>query len=190
MKTDSTKQTSVVTQLLIAGSAACFADAATFPFDTAKVRLQLQGESTIPTNRRVASHEMKNPMNMVANKQPFISGAASNARGFISTAVPVPTASIENAPKNAMNIQYRGLFGTIATIARTEGPRSLYNGLSAGLQRQAVFASVRLGMYDSVKATYRKLFNEKPDGLHVSAHMIAATFLSNGDFWVFLNDNF
>lgn len=176
MKTDSTKQTNVVTQLLIAGSAACFADAATFPFDTAKVRLQLQGESTVPTRGRVASHEMKNPMNMVANKQPFISGAASNARGFISTAVPVSThgiaASIENAPKNAMNIQYRGLFGTIATIARTEGPRSLYNGLSAGLQRQAVFASVRLGMYDSVKATYRKVFNEKPDGLHVSVFKI------------------
>lgn len=175
MKTDSTKPTSVVTQLLIAGSAACFADAATFPFDTAKVRLQLQGESTIPTNRRVASHEMKNPMNMVANKQPFISGA-SNARGFISTAVPVPThgvaASMENVPKNITNIQYRGLFGTIATIARTEGARALYNGLSAGLQRQAVFASVRLGMYDSVKGTYRKIFNEKPDGLHVSVQTV------------------
>lgn len=174
MKTDTTKQTNVVTQLLIAGSAACFADAATFPFDTAKVRLQLQGESTIPTNRRVTSLEMKNPMNMAANKQPFITGtsnALKTTRGFISTAVPVPTTvatAIENAPKNSLNIQYRGLFGTITTIAKTEGPRSLYNGLSAGLQRQAVFASVRLGMYDSVKGTYRKIFNEKPDGLHVS----------------------
>lgn len=173
MTTDSTKPTNVVTQLLIAGSAACFADAATFPFDTAKVRLQLQGESSFPTNRRVTSHEMKNPMNIASNKQPFITATKNTlktTRGFISTAVPVPPHDIAAtvAEKSAANIHYRGLFGTIATIARTEGPRSLYNGLSAGLQRQAVFASVRLGMYDSVKATYRKLFNEKPDGLHVS----------------------
>lgn len=36
-----------------------------------------------------------------------------------------------------------------------------------------VFASVRLGMYDSVKETYQKVFNEKPDGLHVMTRMLA-----------------
>jgi len=39
-------------------------------------------------------------------------------------------------------------------MIRTEGPRSLYNGLVAGLQRQMSFASVRIGLYDSVKAFY------------------------------------
>lgn len=53
-------------------------------------------------------------------------------------------------------MKYRGVFGTIATMVRTEGPRSLYNGLVAGLQRQMSFASVRIGLYDSVKQFYTK----------------------------------
>ncbi|XP_029107124.1 mitochondrial uncoupling protein 2-like [Scleropages formosus] len=88
-----------------AGTAACVADLLTFPLDTAKVRLQIQGEAQ----------------------------AAANAA-----------------------VRYRGVFGTIATMVRTEGPRSLYNGLVAGLQRQMSFASVRIGLYDSVKQFYTK----------------------------------
>lgn len=56
----------------------------------------------------------------------------------------------------AANAQYRGVLGTILTMVRTEGPRSLYNGLVAGLQRQMSFASVRIGLYDSVKQFYTK----------------------------------
>ncbi|KAM4595042.1 mitochondrial brown fat uncoupling protein 1 isoform 1-T2 [Fundulus diaphanus] len=84
-----------------AGAAACIADIVTFPLDTAKVRLQIQGE-----------------------KQ-----------------------AVEG-------IRYRGVFGTISTMVRTEGPRSLYNGLVAGLQRQLCFASIRIGLYDNVKNFY------------------------------------
>ncbi|KAG7484385.1 hypothetical protein MATL_G00048900 [Megalops atlanticus] len=87
-----------------AGTAACIADLITFPLDTAKVRLQIQGE----------------------------------------------TRSEEGAKK----VKYRGVFGTITTMVRTEGPRSLYNGLVAGLQRQMSFASVRIGLYDSMKQFY------------------------------------
>jgi len=87
-----------------AGTAGCFADLVTFPLDTAKVRLQIQGESQ----------------------------------------------TVANA------IKYRGVFGTITTIVRTEGSRSLYNGLVAGLQRQMTFASVRIGLYDSMKQFYSR----------------------------------
>lgn len=83
-----------------AGTAACIADLITFPLDTAKVRLQIQGEAS------------------------------------------------------ESSVRYRGVFGTISTIARTEGPKSLYSGLVAGLQRQMSFASVRIGLYDSVKQFY------------------------------------
>ncbi|XP_061608607.1 dicarboxylate carrier SLC25A8-like isoform X1 [Phyllopteryx taeniolatus] len=89
-----------------AGAAACVADLVTFPLDTAKVRLQVQGEA------------------------PKAEGA--NAR------------------------RYRGVFGTISTMVRTEGPASLYNGLVAGLQRQMSFASVRIGLYDSMKQFYTR----------------------------------
>ncbi|XP_075956210.1 dicarboxylate carrier UCP2-like isoform X1 [Anarhichas minor] len=57
------------------------------------------------------------------------------------------------SPEGQM-IKYRGVFGTIFTIAKTEGPRSLYNGLVAGLHRQACFASVRIGLYDTMKQVY------------------------------------
>lgn len=53
-------------------------------------------------------------------------------------------------------VKYRGVFGTIATMVRTEGARSLYNGLVAGLQRQMSFASVRIGLYDSMKQFYNR----------------------------------
>lgn len=39
-------------------------------------------------------------------------------------------------------------------MIRTEGPKSLYNGLVAGLQRQVCFASIRIGLYDNVKNFY------------------------------------
>jgi len=86
-----------------AGAAACIADIVTFPLDTAKVRLQIQGEKSVEA---------------------------------------------------AKNIRYRGVFGTISTMIRTEGPRSLYNGLVAGLQRQLCFASIRIGLYDNVRDFY------------------------------------
>lgn len=89
-----------------AGTAACIADLFTFPLDTAKVRLQIQGETKSSVHMKSA--------------------------------------------------QYKGVFGTISTMVKTEGPRSLYNGLVAGLQRQMSFASVRIGLYDSVKQFYTK----------------------------------
>ncbi|KAF3693148.1 C2 domain-containing protein 3 Protein hearty [Channa argus] len=52
--------------------------------------------------------------------------------------------------------QYRGVFGTIFTMVKTEGARSLYNGLVAGLQRQMSFASVRVGLYDTMKQFYTR----------------------------------
>ncbi|XP_047546299.1 mitochondrial uncoupling protein 3 isoform X2 [Lutra lutra] len=91
-------------KFLGAGTAACFADLLTFPLDTAKVRLQIQGE--------------------------------------------------KQATQAAQRPQYRGVLGTILTMVRTEGPRSPYNGLVAGLQRQMSFASIRIGLYDSVKQFY------------------------------------
>ncbi|XP_012671968.2 mitochondrial uncoupling protein 3 [Clupea harengus] len=89
-----------------AGTAGCIADLVTFPLDTAKVRLQIQGEA--------------------------------------------------RAVEGVVAVQYRGVFGTITTMVRTEGARSLYNGLVAGLQRQMSFASVRIGLYDSMKQFYTK----------------------------------
>uniref|UniRef100_A0A1B6JK02 Mitochondrial uncoupling protein 2 n=1 Tax=Homalodisca liturata TaxID=320908 RepID=A0A1B6JK02_9HEMI len=121
-------------KLLAAGTSASFADFCTFPLDTAKVRLQIQGEAKTLT-------------------------AMGNAE--------VMAAAAQN--------QYRGVVGTIMTIARNEGPLSLFNGLSAGLQRQMCFASVRLGMYDTVRDFYTELFYGKTTdvGLNIPLRILA-----------------
>lgn len=51
-----------------------------------------------------------------------------------------------------------GLFGTLINIAKVEGIKSWYNGIIPGLQRQCVFASIRIGMYDGTKQFYADLF--------------------------------
>ncbi|XP_053560475.1 mitochondrial uncoupling protein 2-like [Bombina bombina] len=53
------------------------------------------------------------------------------------------------APVNMKAAQYTGVFSTISTMVKTEGPKSLYNGLVAGLQRQMSFSSIRIGLYYS-----------------------------------------
>ncbi|XP_029065426.1 mitochondrial uncoupling protein 2 [Monodon monoceros] len=107
-------------KFLGAGTATCIADLITFPLDTAKVRLQIQGER-------------QGPVQAVASAQ------------------------------------YRGVLGTILTMVRTEGPRSLYKGLVAGLQRQMSFASIRIGLYDSVKQFYTKGSEHAGIGSHLLA---------------------
>nr|XP_040042167.1 mitochondrial brown fat uncoupling protein 1 [Gasterosteus aculeatus aculeatus] len=84
-----------------AGAAACVADLFTFPLDTAKVRLQVQGER-----------------------------------------------------KGVDGFAYRGVFGTISPMIRTEGPKSMYNGLVGGAPETSAVASVRIDIYDNVKDLY------------------------------------
>lgn len=117
-----------------AGTAACIADLLTFPLDTAKVRLQVLKYSCV-TNTK--------PILVTLVAWTFIAQIQGEARGSAAT-------------WSGSAVKYRGVFGTIATMVRTEGPLSLYSGLVAGLQRQMSFASVRIGLYDSAKQFYTK----------------------------------
>lgn len=47
--------------------------------------------------------------------------------------------------------KYRGLLGTVGTIAREEGLRSLWKGVVPGLHRQCLFGGLRIGMYEPVR---------------------------------------
>lgn len=118
-----TAEPPLAVKFLAAGTAACIADLITFPLDTAKVRLQIQGEVASP------------------------SLAAARAR---------EAAALDSA---IQSIKYRGMLGTLLTISREEGARALYNGLVPGLQRQMAFASIRIGLYDTVKQFYVRLFH-------------------------------
>lgn len=109
----------VYVRLATAGTSACIADALSFPLDTAKVRLQIQGEAARPL--------VQNGTGAVAILR---SGGNQN-----------------------------GLYKTISNMVKQEGPRSLYNGLSAGLQRQMCFASIRIGLYEPLKNFYQQLID-------------------------------
>ena len=100
---------------------ACTAELMTLPFDTGKVRLQLQG---------------------------------------------TPTAGV--APK------YKGLIGTVGTIAKEEGPAALWKGWQPGLHRQCLFGGLRIGLYDPVKARVSSLV----DGDGAKESSFAAKVLS------------
>ncbi|XP_012227433.1 dicarboxylate carrier UCP2 isoform X2 [Linepithema humile] len=115
MKQGASEDYSLGLKLLTAGTAACIADLATFPLDTAKVRMQIAGEGQ----------------------------ALLLAEGSVL----------------AVRASQPGLLQTIGNIVRFEGARSLYGGLSAGLQRQMCFAGIRLGLYDSVKSLYAGIFD-------------------------------
>jgi solute carrier family 25 uncoupling protein 8/9 len=52
--------------------------------------------------------------------------------------------------EGAAALKYRGMFGTMATIAREEGFKSLWNGLTPGLHRQCLFGGLRIGLYEPV----------------------------------------
>ena len=102
-------------RMLSAGTAACIADIMTFPFDVAKVRLQVLGEA------------------------PAIMAVSGST-----------TISLEAAASP----QFKGLFGTMIYLVKNEGVKSLYGGIGPGLQRQCLFASLRLGIYDNIKEFY------------------------------------
>lgn len=65
----------------------------------------------------------------------------------------------------------------IRTMAAEEGTSSLFKGLSAGLQRQMVFASLRIGLYEPVKRLY---VGDKFDGTLIPMHYRIAAGLTTG----------
>ena len=68
--------------------------------------------------------------------------------------IPLDTAKvrlqIQKTPEG-QKPRYSGLIGTAKTVAAEEGVQALFGGLSAGLQRQVVFAGLRIGMYVPIR---------------------------------------
>lgn len=52
--------------------------------------------------------------------------------------------------------EHKTAFHALANITRSEGPMALYNGLSAGLLRQATYTTARLGIYTSLMDNFKK----------------------------------
>lgn len=78
--------------------------------------------------------------------------------------------------------KYRGLFGTMLTVAREEGVRSLYSGLVPAIHRQLGFASIRIGLYDRVK----ELYGDDGRGTHPRVFTKIAASITTGTLAVCL----
>ncbi|CAG2168757.1 unnamed protein product [Oppiella nova] len=76
-----------------------------------------------------------------------------------SSSVKQLTSNVLTLQASGLGPQYSGLLGTLFGMARNEGLKSLYGGIVPGLQRQCVFASLRVGLYEPVKDMYTKHLN-------------------------------
>lgn len=84
--------------------------------------------------------------------------AAASTAGCVAeiATIPIDTAKVRLQIQGKQvdpNVKprYSGFVGTMKTIAAEEGPFALYNGLTAGLQRQVLFAGLRIGLYIPVR---------------------------------------
>lgn len=75
----------------------------------------------------------------------MLSGGVAGSIAEILT-IPLDTAKVRLQVQGAGG-QYRGMLHCVRTMAAEEGVGSLFKGLTAGLQRQMVFASLRIGLY-------------------------------------------
>ena len=50
--------------------------------------------------------------------------------------------------------KYRGMLGTMRTVAAEEGVGALWKGVTPGIRRQVLFGGLRIGMYEPVKKFY------------------------------------
>lgn len=68
--------------------------------------------------------------------------------------IPIDTAKVRlqlQVTQAGEKPRYNGFIGTMTTVAAEEGPMSLFNGLVPGLQRQVVFAGLRIGLYVPIR---------------------------------------
>lgn len=80
----------------------------------------------------------------------------ASAAGMIgeTCTIPIDTAKVRLQVQKVApgeTPKYSGMFGTIKTIAREEGPRGLFSGLAPGLQRQFINSGLRVGLYVPVR---------------------------------------
>ncbi|ALC43052.1 CG16736 [Drosophila busckii] len=59
--------------------------------------------------------------------------------------------------------EYKSSFDAISKVFKNEGLLAFYNGLSAGLLRQATYTTARMGVYQTEIESYRNYFNKAPN---------------------------
>ncbi|CAK8541834.1 unnamed protein product [Lathyrus sativus] len=90
----------------------------------------------------------------------FASSAFSACFAEICT-IPLDTAKVrlqlqkQAVAGDTINLpKYKGMLGTVGTIAREEGLSALWKGIVPGLHRQCLYGGLRIGLYEPVKNLY------------------------------------
>lgn len=86
---------------------------------------------------------------------------------FLASAIAACTAELATIPLDTAKVRlqiqkvgadgvfkYKGLLGTVATVAREEGASALWKGITPGLHRQCLFGGLRIGLYEPVRNFY------------------------------------
>ena len=109
----------------------------------------------------------------------MLSGGVSASIAEIAT-IPLDTAKVR-LQVQGVGGKYNGMLDCICTMAAEEGFLSLYKGLTPGIQRQMVFASLRIGLYEPVKRFY---VGDKYDGQLIPMSYRIAAGLTTGAFGI------
>lgn len=82
--------------------------------------------------------------------------------------------------------KYKGMLGTVGTIAREEGLSSLWKGIVPGLHRQCLFGGLRIGLYEPVHlSSFSSIFAPSSNQLSLS-YILCAKQIKN----LYVGDNF
>lgn len=101
----------------------------------------------------MATQKQQPPVKVLSPALSLLSGGSAACIAEVAT-LPFDTGKVrlqimgEQLPKGAVR---PNMFRTLGMIAKEEGPRALWKGLSPGLQRQMAFASIRIGLYEPVR---------------------------------------
>eukprot|EP00250_Pteridium_aquilinum_P021693 c25197_g1_i1 orf=48-1022(-) len=124
------------------GLASMVAGCSTHPLDLIKVRMQLQGETTMPL--------------------PALKQASSVQLAFATHGHFNMTASV-SAPATS----YRGPIAVGLGIVRAEGAHALFSGISATMLRQGLYSTTRMGLYEVLKERWSSKGTAEEQGLPV-----------------------
>lgn len=125
--------------------AAMVSGAVTHPIDLVKVRMQLYGEGGAAAGGG-GSVQAVQAVRAAAAAGP---GGAAVAGGGSSVSAAVVAAAPARASAAAP-----GMLSTAAQVARSEGVKGLYKGLSASLMRQGTFIGAKFGLYEQWKVRF------------------------------------
>ncbi|EDV50959.1 mitochondrial 2-oxoglutarate/malate carrier protein [Drosophila erecta] len=102
--------------------------------------------------------------------------------GMLGTCIVQPLDLVKTRMQiSATTGEYKSSFDCLLRVFKNEGIFALYNGLSAGLMRQATYTTARMGFYQMEIDAYRNQFNAPPTvlasmGMGIMAGAFGAMF--------------